>query len=261
MLISKKMNSSLLVAALGFGITTSTYAVISVATPASVGHRPVATSNITANGALGPGQTITVSNFGMTDTDGDLIDTVETMKTVQWYILDGANKTNLGAAGSASATLPGDATGKKLGIKYTVKTLTGIPNDAYAESDIILTVSNGGGITGGDVDGEIGRGAAVDPTNVAVTFTSAPTDEHNGTTAAVPIAGVTTLTAMLTCVAGTSCDDTDFTYQWKVADAATPATLKDIAGATGKTYTLEKTDQNKVFVVDVNVIKAVAPNP
>lgn len=248
-----KITASLSAVAIGFAITTSAYAVVSTATPASVGHRPVATGSITATGALGPGQTITVNDFGITDSDGDLIDATETMKTVQWYIMDGANKTNLGAAGSATATLPADAAGKKLGIKYTVKTLTGMPKDAYTETDIILTTANGGGVTGGGADGEIGGGAAVDPTSVAITFTSSPTDEINGTTSAVPVAGVTTLTADLTCVAGTSCAEGDFTYQWKVADAATPGTLTDITGATGKTYTLEKTDQNKVFVVDVTV--------
>lgn len=254
-----KISSSIFAGALSFAITTSAYAVVSTATPVAVGHRPIATGNISATGALGPGQSVTVSDFGITDDDGDLIDVAETMKTVQWYILDGANKTDLGNAGDATAMIPSNAAGKKLGIKYTVKTLTGLPKEAYTETDIILTVANGGGVTGGGAGGEIGRGAAQDPTAVAVTFTSAPTDERNGTTNVVPIAGVTTLTADLTCVAGTSCEEADFTYQWKVADAATPGTLADITGATGKTYALEKTDQNKVFVVDVNVKPAVAP--
>ncbi|MEG1440151.1 MAG: ZirU family protein [Hafnia sp.] len=256
-----KISSSLFAGALSFAITTSAYAVVSVATPASVGHKPVASGNVTSTGALGPGQAVTLVDFGFTDTDGDLIDSTETMKTVQWYIMDGSTKTNLGAAGSAIATIPADATGKKLGLKYTIKTISGSPKEANAETDIILTVSNGGGVTGGGTDGELGRGAAVDPTTVAVTFTAAPTVEHNGTADAVPIAGVTELTAGLTCVAGTSCDDADFTYQWKVADAATPNTQTDVAGATSKTYKLEKTDQNKVFVVDVNVKSTVAPNP
>ena len=254
-----KVSSSIFAGALSFAITTSAYAVVSTATPASVGHRPIATGNISASGALGPGQTITVSGFGITDTDGDLVDVSETMKTVQWYLLEGATKTDLGSQGSATAALPADAAGKKLGIKYTVRTLTGIPKDAHAETDIILTIANGGGVTGGGADGELGRGAAVDPTAVAVTFTAAPTDEHNGTTSAVPIAGVTSLTADLTCVVGTSCEEADFTYQWKVADAATPGTLTDITGATGKVYNLSKTDQNKIFVVDVNVKSTVTP--
>lgn len=254
-----KISASLFAGVLGFAITTSAYAVVSTATPASVGHRPVATGSITASGALGPNQTVTVSNFGFTDDEGDLIDLTETMKTVQWYILDGTTKTDLGNVGDDSVTLPNDATGKKLGLRYTVKTVTGLPSEAHAETDIILSVSNGGGVTGGGADGEIGRGAAVNPTDVAVTFTSAPTDELNGTTAVVPIAGVTTLTADLTCVAGTSCEEGDFTYQWQMADAATPNQFTDVTGATGKTYTLNKTDQNKVFVVDVNVKPAVTP--
>ncbi|MEG0422863.1 MAG: ZirU family protein [Hafnia sp.] len=256
-----KISSSLFAGALSFAITTSAYAVVSVATPASVGHKPVASGNVTSTGALGPGQTVTLVDFGFTDTDGDLIDSTETMKTVQWYIMDGTTKTDLGAAGSAAAMIPADATGKKLGLKYTIKTISGSPKEANAETDIILTVSNGGNISGGGSGGEIGRGSAVDPTAVAVTFTSAPTDAANGTTTVVPIAGVTVLAAGLTCVAGTSCDDADFTYQWKVADAATPNTLTDVAGATGKTYTLTKTDQNKVFVVDVSVKSTVTPNP
>ncbi|EHM1654542.1 hypothetical protein KDR40_004871 [Salmonella enterica subsp. enterica serovar Saintpaul] len=256
-----KITTSLCAGALGFAITTSTYAVVSTATPASVGHRPVASGNVTATGALGPGQTVTVTDFGFTDIDGDPIDATETMKTVQWYILDGSSKTDLGNAGDDSVTIPTNATGKKLGLKYTIKTSTGMPDEAHTETDIILTTSNGGGVTGGGADGELGRGAAVDPTAVAVTFTSTTTDEINGTTNVVPVAGVTTLTADLTCVAGTSCDDSDFTYQWKVADAATPGTLTNVAGATNKTYMLDKADQNKVFVVDVNVKKTVAPNP
>lgn len=254
-----KISSSLFAGALSFAITTSAYAVVSTATPASVGHKPVASGSVTATGALGPGQTVTLTNFGFTDIDGDLIDATETMKTVQWYIMDGGTKTDLGAAGSATATIPADATGKKLGLKYTIKTLTGSPSEANDETDIILTASNGGGVTGGGADGELGRGTAVDPTAVAVTFTSAPTDAVNGTTTVVPIAGVTVLTSDLTCVAGTSCEEGDFTYQWKVADAATPGTLTDVAGATGKTYTLAKTDQNKVFVVDVNVKAPATP--
>ncbi|POT23932.1 hypothetical protein C3433_26480 [Citrobacter freundii] len=253
------ITASLFAGAFGFAITTSAYAVVSSATPPSVGHRPVATGMVTASGALGPGQTITVSDFGLTDQDGDLIDTAETMKTVQWYIDDAGTKTDLGSAGSATATLPADAAGKKLGLKYTVKTLTGTPNTAHAEQDIILTTTNGGGITGGGAGGEIGRGAAVEPTSVAVTFTSTTTNELNGTTSVVPVAGVTTLTAGLTCVAGTSCEDSDFTYQWKMADAATPTQLSDISGATGKTYTLDKKDQNKVFVVDVSVAPVATP--
>lgn len=256
-----KISTSLFAGALSFAITTSAYAVVSVATPASVGHKPVASGKVTVTGALGPGQTVTVKDFGFTDIDGDVIDATETLKTVQWYIMDGTTKTDLGAAGSETAAIPTDATGKKLGLKYTIKTLTGSPNTAHAETDIILTVSNGGGVTGGGADGELGRGAAVDPTAVAVAFTATPTDEINGTTTATPIAGVTVLTADLTCVAGTSCEDGDFTYQWKVADAATPTVLTDVAGATNKTYTLAKTDQNKVFVVDVNVKSTVAPNP
>ncbi|MBC6503493.1 hypothetical protein GW742_18755 [Citrobacter freundii] len=253
MLKLNKISSSLCAGLFGFAVTTSAYAVVSTATPASVGHRPVATGNVSATGALGPGQTVTVTNFGFTDIDGDLIDATETMKTVQWYIMDGSTKTDLGNVGADSVTIPNDATGKKLGLKYTIKTVTGTPNEAHTETDIILTTSNGGGVTGGGADGELGRGAAVDPTAVVVTFTSTTTDEINGTTSMVPVAGVTTLTADLTCVAGTSCEESDFTYQWKVGDAASPNTLTNIAGATGKTYLLEKTDQNKVFVVDVNV--------
>lgn len=256
-----KISSSLFAGALSFAITTSAYAVVSTATPASVGHRPIATGNITANGALGPGQTITVSAFGITDTDGDLINFAETLKTAQWYILDGATKTDLGSMGDDSVTLPADSAGKKLGLKYTVKTLTGTPRDAFQETDMLVTTATGGGVTGGGSDGEIGRGAAQNPTAVTVAFNSAPTNEINGTTSVVPVAGVTVLTADLTCVAGTSCEEADFTYQWKVADAATPGTLTDVAGATGKTYTLDKTDQNKVFVVDVNVKSAPAPKP
>ncbi|EIP0297681.1 hypothetical protein LRN22_004170 [Salmonella enterica] len=253
------ITASLFAGVFGFAITTSAYAVVSSATPASVGHRPVATGSVTASGALGPGQLISVSNFGFTDADGDAIDTTETMKTVQWYILDGTTETILGNKGDSSVTLPADSAGKRLGLKYTVSTSTGTPKVAFAETDMILSTTNGGGISGGGNDGEIGRGAAVDPTSVAVTFTSTPTDALNGTTSVVPIAGQTTLTADLTCVAGTSCEEGDFTYQWKMADAATPGTLTDIAGATGKTCTLEKTDQNKVFVVDVSVKPAATP--
>ncbi|MCW6569832.1 ZirU family protein, partial [Yersinia ruckeri] len=234
-----------------FILTTSAYARVSTATPASVGFKPVASGSVSASGALGPNQTITLTTVGFTDNDGDLLDTTETLKTVQWYLLDGTTQTTLGGPGDVSVALPGDSAGKKLGVKYTVKTLTGTPSSAHRETDIILTIANGGGISGGGGGGEIGRGAAVDPTTVAVTFTSSPSDELNGTQdRTVPVVG-TTLTADLTCVAGTSCDDTDFTYQWKVADATTPGTLTDITSATGKTYTLTGTDQNKVFVVDV----------
>lgn len=259
MFMRNKIRSSLFAGALSFAMTTSAYAIVSSATPASVGHRPIATGSITASGALGPGQTITVSDFGITDTDGDLIDFAETLKTAQWYIQDGTTKTDLGSAGDKSVTLPMDSVGKKLGLKYTVKTLAGSPKDAFEETDIILSTTNGGGVTGGGSDGEIGRGAAQDPTAVAIAFTSTTSDDINGTTSVVPVAGVTVLTADLTCVAGTSCEEGDFTYQWKVADAATPGTLNEVVGATGKTYTLDKTDQNKVFVVDVNVKSAPTP--
>lgn len=252
-----KVTSCIIAGFTSFILTTSAYAVVSTATPASVGFKPVSTNNVTASGALGPGQAIALTSFGLTDTDGDLLDTNETMKSVKWYILEGSTKTDLGSQGDHTITIPADAAGKKLGLKYTVKTLTGTPDTAHQETDIILTVSNGGGITGGGGGGEIGRGSAVDPTAVAISFNASPTDELNGTTANVPVVG-TTLTADLTCVAGTSCEESDFDYQWKVADAATPDQLSDIASATGKTYTLLNTDQNKVFVVDV-VAKTATP--
>lgn len=252
-----KVASSIAIGFVSFALTTSAYAVVSVATPPSVGFKPIATKTVTASGGLGPSEVIALSGFGYTDSDGDALDITSTMATVQWYIMDGTTKTNLGNQGASSITIPADAGGKKLGLKYTIKTSTGHPDTAHEETDIILTVANGGGITGGGGGGEIGRGSAVDPTAVSVAFSSTPTDALNGTTANVPVVG-TVLTANLTCVAGTSCEDADFTYQWKVADAATPNNLTDIASATGKTYTLEKTDQNKVFVVDV-VAKVATP--
>lgn len=250
---------SLLGSLIGFTVASSAYAVLSPSTPATVGFRPVATGSITASGALGPGETISVSDFGLTDKDGDLVDVTETLKTVQWYLSDGGTVTDIGTKGDKTVNIPADAMGKKLGLKYTVKTLTGFPKVAFTETDIILTAANGGGVTGGGADGAIGAGTAVDPTSVEVTFTSSPTDELNGTTSVVPVAGETTLTANLTCVAGTSCAESDFTYQWKVADAASPDVFTDVAGATGKTYLLEKTDQNKLFVVDVSVKPSTAP--
>lgn len=248
-----KVTSCIIAGFTGFILTTSAYAVVSTATPASVGFKPVATKSVTASGALGPNEVITLSSFGLTDADGDLLDNAETMKTVQWYIRDGSTKTNLGNLGDDSVTIPADAAGKQLGLKYTVKTLTGTPDTAHDETDITLTVANGGNISGGGGGGEIGRGTAVDPTAVAVTFTSAPTDILNGTANTVPVAGVTTLTADLTCVAGTSCDESDFTYQWHMADEAHANDQSKWVkvGTNSKTYTLEKNDQNKVFVVDV----------
>lgn len=248
-----KVTSCIIAGFTSFILTTSAYAVVSTATPASVGFKPIATNSVTASGALGPNEVITLSSFGLTDTDGDLLDTTETMKTVQWYIQDGSTKTDLGSLGDDSVTIPADAAGKQLGLKYTVKTLTGTPNTAHDETDIILTVTNGGNISGGGGGGEIGRGTAVDPTAVAVTFTAAPTNALNGTTNIVPIAGVTTLTADLTCVAGTSCDESDFTYQWYMVDSADASDQSKWTnvGTDSKTYTLGKTDQNKVFVVDV----------
>lgn len=246
-----KVASCIIAGFTSFILTASAYAVAPTAvTPASVGFKPTATKSVTASGALGPNETITLKEFGFDDVDGDLLDMAETMKTVQWYIQDGSTKTDLGAQGANRIIIPADAAGKQLGLKYTVKTLTGTPNMAHEETDIILTVANGGGITGGGGGGEIGRGSAVDPAAVAVSFNSLPTDVLNGTTAIVPIAGQTTLTADLTCVAGTSCEDSDFTYQWSMADAATPDQLTPV-GTNSKTYTLEKADQNKVFIVDV----------
>lgn len=251
-----KVTSCIIAGFTSFVLTTSAYAVVSTATPPSVGFKPIATQSVTATGALGPNETISLSDFGLTDADGDLLDATETMKTVQWYIMDGSSKTDLGMQGDSAITIPADAAGKKLGLKYTVKTLTGTPNTAHEETDIILTVANGGGITGGGSGGEIGRGLAVDPDSVTVTFTSSPTLIQNGIegTNSAPIVGVTELSAELVCVAGTSCDESDFIYTWLMGDAGETDTSKFTPVAldgNGKTYTPKTTEQNKAFAVDV----------
>lgn len=232
----------------------STPAVTSTETSALVGHRPVdrrdGATEIKATGVLGPGETITITEFLFEDKDSDPLDQTETAKTVQWFTKDTAgNKTEIASGkGKMSVEIPADATGKSLVVTYTLKTSSGTPAEAYKATEISLNRSNADNITGGGVDGEIGMGAPI-IASVTINVPTTPTSEINGTNVAgTPIVG-TAIEADVTCNKGTVCEADSFDYKWLKDDGA--GNFTEITGETSKTFTPTSDMQGRKFKVEV----------
>ncbi|ECN9266976.1 hypothetical protein ZL58_23515 [Salmonella enterica subsp. enterica serovar Typhimurium] len=226
----------------------------STETSALVGHRPVDKKDgaieIKANGVLGPGETITITDFLYEDKDSDLLDQTETQKTVQWFTKDatGAKTEITSGKGNMSVTIPADATGKFLVVTYTLKTSTGTPAEAYKATEITLNRTNTDNITGGGAGGEIGMGTPI-ITSVTINVPTTPTDEEHGTTVAgTPIVGMA-IEAEVTCDKGTVCEADSFDYKWLKDDDA--GNFSEITGQNSTTFMPTADMQGRKFKVEV----------
>lgn len=99
----------------------------SSATPASVGHRPVATTNakkIEVSGELTTGSTLQIADVFIRDEDGDplSLDKMNNADDIKWYLVDNeaADPSGTPAATGTAFTIPADAGGKK------IKSFTGL---------------------------------------------------------------------------------------------------------------------------------------
>ncbi|MCU6198640.1 hypothetical protein KWI12_17410 [Citrobacter cronae] len=235
-------------------VLAAVVATTSTETSALVGHRPVDKKNgateIKANGVLGAGETITITEFLYEDKDKDLLDQTETEKTIQWYTKDASGaKTEITAGkGKMNVTIPADATGKSLVVTYTLKTSTGTPAEAFKATEITLNRTNADAITGGGAGGEIGMGSPI-IASVSINVPTTPTTEINGTdVAGTPIVG-TAIEAQVTCDKGTVCADDSFDYKWLKDDGA--GNFSEITGETNKTFTPDTGMQGRKFKVEV----------
>lgn len=225
----------------------------------AVGHRPVAAVDkngnvIKAVGALTSGGIITIKEFFFDDVNKDALDTNETAKTLQWYLQEVNNPQQrtpiTNAAGSMEVEIPQNSGGKQLVATYKLKTQTGIPSEAFQDTEVVFSRTNADGVTGGGSQGEIDMGAPI-IRDVNIHLESKPTDATNGTGVEnTPIVGETLLTAEVVCEAGTLCRDDDFEYQWLMDDGKGGA-FSEISGAEAKkkTFTPQHDMQGRKFKV------------
>ncbi|EEA8821039.1 hypothetical protein GMF55_10835 [Salmonella enterica] len=222
----------------------------SSATPASVGHRPVTTTNakkIEVSGELTTGSTLQIADVFIEDEDGDPL-SLDKMNN------EAADPSGTPAATGTAFTIPADAGGKKIKIVYRIKTATGTPDSAFLPATVLLTSSSSG--VGGDsaADGTISNKLRSVTINV-VNESGKPTDELNGTNDAnTPVVGGT-LEAVLECAAtaAAECEVSNYNFTWQMADAGTPNKFTDLnnTNAEKHKYIIKGTEQNKLFRVHV----------
>ncbi|HCL5347118.1 TPA: hypothetical protein N3A45_001824 [Salmonella enterica subsp. salamae serovar [1],40:z35:e,n,x,z15] len=233
----------------------------SSATPASVGHRPVATTDakkIEVTGELTTGSILHLDNVFFTDKENDplALNKMNNADDIKWYLVnnEAADPSGTPAATGTAFTIPADAGGKKIKIVYRIKTQTGMPDSAFLPTTVLLTSASSG--VGGDsaADGTISNKLRSVTINV-VNESGKPTDELNGTNDAnTPVVGGT-LEAVLECAttAAAECEVSNYNFTWQMADAATPDTFTDLnnTNAEKHKYIIKGTEQNKVFRVHV----------
>ncbi|ECN9267022.1 hypothetical protein ZL58_23760 [Salmonella enterica subsp. enterica serovar Typhimurium] len=239
--------------------------VLSEPTPISVGHRPeptTAVKKVTVTGSLTSGETLTITDIGITDVDGDLLALDRTTKTAKWFLVD--NDTSPLPSKSdgigASFTIPPSAVGKKIKVEYQIMTAenTTIPDRAKDTTLVLLTTTTSG-VTGGQADTGVITGKL---TSVSIQVNKTPTLDENGTdVAGTPIVG-STLTAALTCDASVDpsvCDVSGYDFQWQIAEAGTDIfTDMTPVGGVPSQHQVQGNQQNKLFRVVVSP-KAVTP--
>lgn len=236
-----------------------TNSVLSDSTLVTVGHRPEATTDIkklTISGSLTTGETLTITDIGMTDVDGDLLARDRTMQSVKWYVIDNESSPLPAKADGTGATftIPAGAIGKKVKVEYQIMTDEKLTNpDEAKEKTLVLLTTATSGVTGGQADTGIITGKL---TSVSIQVNETPTVEENGTDiAGTPIVG-STLTATLTCDASaeaSACDVSNYDFQWQIAEAGTDAFV-DMApvGGVPSQHQVQGNQQNKLFRVIVS---------
>lgn len=234
---------------------------VSPATSASVGHRPVATTStkkLEVSGDLTTGSILHIDNVIFTDVENDTLDLNKMNNTedIKWYVVNSDSDTPSGTpAGTGTAfTIPGDAGGKKIKVVYRIKTGSGNPDSAFLPSTVLLTTASSG--VGGDsaIDGTISNKLKSVKINI-LNESGKPTDELNGTdVAGTPVVGGT-LEAILECAASSAadCDVSKYNYTWQIADASAPNNFTDLNNthAEPNKYIVKGTEQNKLFRVNV----------
>lgn len=229
----------------------------SSATPASVGHRPVATTNakkIEVSGELTTGSTLQIADVFIRDEDGDplSLDKMNNVDDIKWYLVDNeaADPSGTPAATGTAFTIPADAGGKKIKIVYRIKTATGTPDSAFLPATVLLTSASSGVSGDSAADGTISNKLRSVTINV-VNESGKPTDELNGTNDAnTPVVGGT-LEAVLECAAtaAAECEVSNYNFTWQMADAGTPDKFTDLnnTNAEKHKYIIKGTEQNKLF--------------
>ncbi|MIG38658.1 hypothetical protein AHW95_11340 [Salmonella enterica subsp. enterica] len=233
----------------------------SSATLASVGHRPVATTNakkIDVSGELTTGSTLKITDVFIEDQDGDglSLDKMNNADDIKWYLVDNeaTDPSGAPAATGTTFTIPADAGGKKIKIVYRIKTATGTPDSAFLPATVLLTSASSG--VSGDfaADGTISNKLR-SVTIKVVNENNKPTPELNGTNDPnTPVVGGT-LEAVLECAAtaAAECEVSNYNFIWQVADAATPDTFSELnnTNAEKHKYIIKGIEQNKLFRVHV----------
>ncbi|MGL4183158.1 ZirU family protein [Enterobacter ludwigii] len=234
---------------------------VSPATSASVGHRPVATTSekkLDVTGDLTTGSILHIDNVYFTDVENDTLDLgkMNNAEDIKWFVVNNDADTPSGTpAGTGTAfTIPGDAGGKKIKVVYRIKTASGNPDSAFLPTTVLLTTASSG--VGGDsaVDGTISNKLKSVKINV-LNESGKPTDELNGTdVTGTPVVGGT-LEAVLECAASSAadCDVSKYNYTWQIADASAPNAFTDLnnSHAEPNKYVVKGTEQNKLFRVHV----------
>ncbi|MFU1868055.1 ZirU family protein [Citrobacter portucalensis] len=242
-----------------------TNSVLSDSTLPSVGHRPEPTSDIkklTISGSLTTGETLTITDIGMTDVDGDLLAMERTTQSVKWYLVDNdASPLPEKPDGSGGKfTIPSGAAGKKIKVEYQIMTDENStnPDQANEKNQVLLTTATSG-VTGGQADTGLIIGKIA---TVRIQVNKTPTIDENGTDiAGTPIVG-SILTAILTCdasVDASACDISNYDFQWQIAEAGTDNFVDMISvGGVPSQHQVQGSQQNKLFRVMVSP-KAATP--
>ncbi|EDY2871500.1 hypothetical protein LE631_004067 [Salmonella enterica] len=239
--------------------------VLSESTPILVGHRPEATADVkklAITGSLTVGDTLTITNFGMSDIDGDLLDLDRTIQSVKWYLVENDSSplpTKPDGTG-ASFVIAASATGKKVKVEYLIMTGENVSNpDRAKDTTRVLLTAETSGVTGGQADTGIISGKL---TSVSIKVNKTPTIDDNGTDIdGTPIVG-STLTATLICdssVIASECDTSNYDFQWQIAESGTDSFVDMTpVGATPFQHQVQGNQQNKLFRVTVKP-KVVTP--
>lgn len=239
--------------------------VLSGSTLVSVGHRPKATAEVkkmSITGSLITGETLTITDIGMTDKDGDLLAIDRTMQSVKWYLVDNDSSPLPAKPDGTGAkfTIPSGATGKKVKVEYQIMTDENLtkPDQAKDKTQVLLTTATSG-VTGGQADTGVITGKL---TSVSIQVNKIPNIDDNGTDiAGTPIVS-SILTVTLTCdasVDASACDVSNYDFQWQIAEAGTDA-FSDMTpvGTSPSQHQVQGNQQNKLFRVLVSP-KGVTP--
>ncbi|WP_410705101.1 ZirU family protein [Citrobacter freundii] len=242
---------------------------VSDATVATVGHRPVATTSdkkLTVTGSLLTGETLKITDVAFTDSDaGDetKLDLTSMTDNIEWFIVENDTSALATASGKGlTFTIPGTATGKKIKVRYRILTdkKTTNPYEAMEQTVVLLTTTTSGVEGPGSADGTV----AGKLTSVTLKAEGTPTVELNGTaTAGTPIVGKK-ITAELTCPASVdtkACSPESYNFQWQIADngSSTWTNITPTGGAAHE-HVVQGDQQNKLFRVEVSPKTATPPS-